>query len=100
VIPLTDPEEGRLMPGGAAAVWRTKDRGDTWVRGDDGLPQQDAYMSVLREAMAHDELDPVGVYFGTSTGQLWASVDEGSTWSSVVTTLPPIWSVDVVHLDG
>jgi hypothetical protein len=99
VIPLTSPEDGRLMPDGAAAVWRTHDRGDTWIRGDAGLPQHDAFVGVLREAMARDELDPVGVYFGTSTGQLWASADEGVSWSTVVTTLPPIWSVDAIQVD-
>jgi photosystem II stability/assembly factor-like uncharacterized protein len=98
-IPLTSPEEGRLMPGGAAAVWRTHDRGDTWMRSGDGLPQQDAYVGVLREAMAVDRLDPVGVYFGTSTGQLYGSADEGESWSRVADNLPPIWSVETVVLD-
>jgi hypothetical protein len=98
VIPLTSPEEGRFMPDGAAAVWRTQDGGDSWVRGDAGLPQQNAYMGVLREAMARDDLDPTGVYFGTSTGQLWASADAGATWSDVVTTLPPIWSVEAIRV--
>ena len=51
-IPLTEPEEGRLMPEGAAAVWRTHDGGDTWIRSGDGLPQEDAFVGVLREAMA------------------------------------------------
>ena len=50
----------------------------TWIRSDDGLPQHDAYVGVLREAMAVDPLDPVGVYFGTSTGQLYGSRDEGA----------------------
>ena len=71
-IPLTPPEEGRHMPDGAAAVWRTHDGGDSWIRGDVGLPQHDAYLGVLREAMARDDLEPVGVYFGTSTGHLTA----------------------------
>ncbi len=96
VIPLTPPEEGRLMPDGKAAVWRTHDAGDDWIRGDAGLPQENAHIGVLREAMARDELDPVGVYFGTSTGQLFGSADGGGSWSSIVTTLPPIWSVEAV----
>jgi hypothetical protein len=96
VIPLTSPEEGRLMPDGRAAVWRTHDAGDSWIRGDAGLPQQDAHIGVLREAMARDELDPVGVYFGTSTGQLWGSADGGSSWTSIAPTLPPIWSVEAI----
>ena len=98
-IPLTSPEEGRLMPGGAAAVWRTHDAGETWTRSGDGLPQKDAFVGVLREAMAVDRLDPVGVYFGTSTGQLYGSADEGRTWSRVAENLPPIWSVETLVLD-
>jgi photosystem II stability/assembly factor-like uncharacterized protein len=93
-IPLTDPTEGRMMPGQAAAVWRTHDGGDTWIRSGDGLPQEGAFVGVLREAMAHDELDPVGVYFGTSTGQVYGSSDEGQTWSRLADDLPPIWSVE------
>jgi photosystem II stability/assembly factor-like uncharacterized protein len=98
-IPLTDPQEGRLMPGAAAAVWRTHDGGDTWIRSGDGLPQQDAYVGVLREAMAHDDRDPVGVYFGTSTGQLYASADEGRSWARIADNLPPIWSVEALAVD-
>ena len=99
-IPLTDPEHGRHMPDGAAAVWRTTDGGDSWTRGDRGLPQENAYLGVLREAMARDELDPVGVYFGTSTGQLYGSADGGDSWQPIVTTLPPIWSVEAVRAAG
>jgi photosystem II stability/assembly factor-like uncharacterized protein len=98
-IPLTDPMEGRLMPEGAAAVWRTNDGGDSWNRGSAGLPQHDAYVGVLREAMAVDRHDPVGVYFGTSTGQVYGSADEGMTWSRVVANLPPIWSVEAHVID-
>jgi photosystem II stability/assembly factor-like uncharacterized protein len=99
-IPLTQPERGRYMPDGAAAVYRTEDGGDSWIRGSEGLPQQDAYMAVLREAMGRDDLDPVGIYFGTSTGQLWASGDGGDSWSSITNTLPPIWSVDAIRVPG
>ncbi len=76
------------------AVWRTGDGGDSWVRSGDGLPQENAFVGVLREAMAVDRLDPVGVYFGTSTGQLYGSRDEGRTWSLIADHLPAIWSVD------
>jgi photosystem II stability/assembly factor-like uncharacterized protein len=99
VIPLTHPEEGRLSPGGALAVWRTNDRGDTWQRHGEGLPQKDALVGVLREALAVDRNDPAGVYFGTSTGQLYGSTDEGVTWSLVADHLPPIWGVEAVVLD-
>ena len=98
-IPLTDPTQGRMMPDEAAAVWRTHDAGETWIRAGEGLPQQDAFVGVLREAMAHDGLDPVGVYFGTSTGQVYGSADEGRTWSMLADNLPPIWSVEA-HVVG
>jgi hypothetical protein len=93
-IPLTAPELGRYMPDASAAVWRTHDGGGSWIRSGDGLPQRDAYVGVLREAMAVDRLDPVGVYFGTSTGQLYASADEGVSWRLIAANLPPIWSVE------
>jgi hypothetical protein len=95
-IPLTEPEQGRWMHHGAAAVWRTTDAGATWSREAAGLPQEHAYVGVLREAMAVDRLDPVGIYFGTSTGQLYASADEGVTWSRIWDDLPPVWSVEVL----
>jgi hypothetical protein len=93
-IPLNGDDRGRYMPDASAAVWRTHDGGDTWLRSGEGLPQQDAYLGVLREAMAVDRLDPVGVYFGTSTGQLYASTDEGVSWSLIADNLPAIWSVE------
>jgi photosystem II stability/assembly factor-like uncharacterized protein len=99
VIPLTHPEEGRLAPGGALGVWRTRDRGDSWERHGDGLPQQNAFVGVLREALATDRHDPAGVYFGTSTGQLFGSTDEGVSWRLVADHLPPIWGVETVALD-
>jgi photosystem II stability/assembly factor-like uncharacterized protein len=100
VIPLTQPEEGRFMPEASAAVWRSTDRGETFTRGDTGLPQEDAYLSVLREAMARDTLDPVGVAFGTKTGQLWHSSDEGESWRLVTANLPEIWAVEAVVRDS
>ena len=99
LIPLNGDQAGRYVPEGRAAVWRTHDRGDTWIRADDGLPQQDAYLSVLREAMARDTLDPVGITFGTKTGQLWHSRDGGDRWDLVTANLPEIWAVEAVVLD-
>jgi photosystem II stability/assembly factor-like uncharacterized protein len=95
-IPLNGADQGRYMPDGQAAVWRTHDGGDSWIRGDTGLPQQDAYIGVLREAMGRDELEPVGVYFGTSTGQLFGSADGGESWAPISANLPPIWSVEAI----
>jgi len=99
-IPLNGAERGRFVPDGAAAVWRTSDGGDTWARLATGLPQEHAFLGILREAMAVDRLDPVGVYFGTSTGQLWVSRDEGEGWEMLTGDLPPIYSVEAVLLDG
>jgi hypothetical protein len=99
VIPLSTPEEGRYMPDGHTAVWRTNDRGASWICSDAGLPTQDAYMSVLREAMARDTLDPVGITFGTATGQVWHSSDEGVSWRMITDTLPEIWAVEASVVD-
>jgi photosystem II stability/assembly factor-like uncharacterized protein len=93
-IPMTEPDAGRYMIDGHTAVYRTTDAGESWTKSTTGLPQDNAYISVLREAMAVDRLDPVGVYFGTSTGQLYGSRDEGRTWSLVADNLPSIWSVE------
>ena len=94
VIPHTGPEAGRHMIGGHAAVWRSRDRGDSWQQLDDGLPTENAYVTVLREAMAVDRLDPAGVYFGTSTGQVFGSADEGDHWTLLADFLPDVWSVE------
>jgi photosystem II stability/assembly factor-like uncharacterized protein len=94
VIPL-DGGHGRVMPDGAAAVWRTRDAGETWQRLDEGLPQRDAHLGVLREGLATDTYDAPGLYFGTSTGQVFASVDEGESWSEIASYLPAIASVEV-----
>jgi photosystem II stability/assembly factor-like uncharacterized protein len=98
VIPL-DPGHGRCMPEGKAAVWRTRDAGSSWQRLAEGLPQQDAHVGVLREGMAIDSYDEPGLYFGTSTGQLFASVDEGESWSEIASYLPGIASVEVAIVD-
>src|SRR5919198_381698 len=98
VIPL-DPGHGRTMPEGHAAVWRTRDAGSSWQRLDSGLPQRDAYVGVLREAMAVDSEDAPGLYFGTSTGQIFASADEGDTWMQIADYLPPISSVEVAAIE-
>ncbi len=94
VIPL-DPGHGRVMPDGQAAVWRTSDAGDTWQKLVNGLPQHDAHLGVLREGLAIDTLDVPGLYFGTSTGQVFVSADEGENWSEIASYLPAISSVAV-----
>jgi photosystem II stability/assembly factor-like uncharacterized protein len=98
VIPL-DPGHARCMPEGQAAVWRTRDGGESWHKLTNGLPQEHAHLGVLRAAMAIDRHDTPGVYFGTSTGQLFASADEGESWNEIADHLPPIWSVEVTEVE-
>ncbi len=98
VIPL-DPGHGRCMPAGHAAVWRTRDAGGSWEQLDRGLPSRHAHLGVLRAAMAIDDRDVPGLYFGTSTGQLFASTDEGDSWTKIADYLPTIWSVTVAVAD-
>jgi photosystem II stability/assembly factor-like uncharacterized protein len=99
VVPLS-ADANRYVPDGAAAVWRTRDGGATWDRLSHGLPQSGAYLTVLREAMATDPLDEAGIYFGTSTGQLFVSADGGDTWSLAADFLPSIYSVEVAVMDS
>ena len=98
VIPL-DPGHGRTMPDGKAAVWRTRDAGQSWQRLDRGLPAENAHVGVLREGMAIDAEDSPGIYFGTSTGQVFASIDEGESWNEIASYLPAISSVEVAVID-
>ena len=87
------------MPDGKAAVWRTSDGGSSWQRADKGLPQHDAHLGVLREAMANDSYDVPGFYFGTSTGQVFASADDATSWNEIASYLPAISSIEVAVLD-
>jgi photosystem II stability/assembly factor-like uncharacterized protein len=80
-------------------VWRTRDAGRTWQDLRDGLPQQNAYFGVLRQAMATDRHDPAGIYFGTNTGSLYASADEGATWRPIAEHLPPVHSVETLVME-
>jgi photosystem II stability/assembly factor-like uncharacterized protein len=98
VIPL-DGGHGRTMPDGQAAVWRTRDGGSSWQKLTNGLPQQNAFVGVLREGMTADRDDSPGLYFGTSTGQVFASLDEGDSWSEIAGFLPGISSVSVATVE-
>jgi len=98
VIPL-DGGHGRVMPEGKAAVWRTRDGGSSWQALRRGLPQEGAHLGVLRQAMATDSYDVPGLYVGTSTGQVFASPDEGESWTEIASYLPAISSVEAAVLD-
>ena len=86
------PLEGKLR------VYRSRTGGNEWEALTKGLPQQDCYVNVLRDAMAVDALDSCGIYFGTTGGQVYASADSGDTWASIVHDLPPVLSVEVQTL--
>jgi hypothetical protein len=83
----------RVVPKGQMAVWKTTNSGKTWRRVTKGLPGPNAYLGILREGLSVDGEDPLGVYVGTSTGQLFASRDEGESWKMIGDLLPPILSV-------
>ncbi len=90
----------RATVGGAITVYRTEDAGTTWAPLTDGLPRENAYVTVLREAIASDGQDPCGVYFGTSSGHLFASRDRGERWELVAGFLPKILSVTAAVVGG
>ena len=92
VIPLTG-DNFRVPIEGAAKVWRTRDAGASWTPLGKGLPDHDAYFSVLRDAFIADTLDPMGLYFGTRGGVLFASPDEGESWRSIADWLPAVLCV-------
>lgn len=100
LLPLNGDISGRYMPDGKAAVWRTRDAGATWQDLREGLPQRNAFLGVLRQALATDQLDPAGVYFGTSSGALFASADEGESWGCIAQHLPTITSVETLVVDA
>jgi photosystem II stability/assembly factor-like uncharacterized protein len=94
------PEESshmRTTVGGMLRVFRTRDAGGRWEPLAAGLPQEHAYVSILRDAMCNDGLQPVGLYFGTSSGHLFASRDGGDSWELVAGYLPRILSVTASH---
>jgi photosystem II stability/assembly factor-like uncharacterized protein len=99
LIPLNGDDKGRFMPDARAAVWRTRDGGKSWADLRQGLPQQNAYFGVLRQAMATDRLEPAGVYFGTSSGTLFASTDEGESWKPLAEHLPIVTSVETLVVE-
>jgi photosystem II stability/assembly factor-like uncharacterized protein len=83
----------RFPPGRRCAVYRSADAGQTWEALTDGLPTEPFYPSVLRDAMCADDADPAGVYFGTRSGEVYASRDEGDSWTPVAAHLPDVLCV-------
>ncbi len=83
----------RTSPDGRPAAYVTRDAGASWTRLDAGLPER-GWLTVKRQAMTVDDGDPVGVYFGTTSGEIWGSNDEGESWTSLAEHLPEIYSVE------
>jgi photosystem II stability/assembly factor-like uncharacterized protein len=89
IVPL-ESDMFRATPDGRLRVYRTRDGGKSWEALTRGLPQKDAYETVLRDSLAVDALDPAGVYFGTRSGKLYGSSDGGASWNLMADGLPPI----------
>ena len=84
----------RTSPDGKPAAYVTRNAGRTWQRQDRGLPEKDAWWTVKRQAMTADAADPVGLYLGTTSGEVWASREEGSAWRCIARHLPEIYAVE------
>jgi hypothetical protein len=84
----------RVSLQGRPAAYVTRNGGKSWQRLDKGLPENQAWWTVKRQAMAADARDPVGLYFGNTQGELWMSRDEGAKWSCVARGLPEIYAVE------
>jgi photosystem II stability/assembly factor-like uncharacterized protein len=88
----------RVSPEGVPAAYVTRNGGKAWRRLDQGLPRDQAWWTVKRQAMTADARDPVGLYFGTTSGELWMSRDEGERWSCIARHLPEIYAVEAAEL--
>jgi serine/threonine protein kinase len=89
ILPI-ESDEFRCTPDGRLRVYRTRNAGTSWEPLTRGLPQKGAYETVLRDAMTTDALDPAGIYFGTRSGELFASTDEGKNWKLILSGLPSV----------
>ena len=86
----------RVSPDGRPAAYVTRNAGKTWTRQDKGFPSSNAWWTVKRQAMTADGHEPVGLYLGTTSGEVWASRSEGATWTCIARHLPEIYSVEAV----
>lgn len=93
VVPITSDTQ-HYPPDGMLRVWRSRQGNGEWEALGSGLPDRNCYVNVLREAMAVDRLDPGGIYFGTTGGQVYGSWDSGETWAPIAMHLPAVLSVE------
>jgi photosystem II stability/assembly factor-like uncharacterized protein len=98
VVPM-ESSEYRYTPEGKFRIYRSRNGGDSWEALSNGLPQENAYLNVFREALATDSCDPAGVYVGTGSGQLFFSRDEGDSWQAINDNLPPVYSIGTAVLE-
>jgi hypothetical protein len=97
VIPIKSDAE-HYPPDGKLRVYRSRKGGNEWEALTKGLPQRDCYVDILRDAMAVDSLDQCGIYFGTTGGQVYRSIDDGDSWTPIIRDLPPVISVEAQTL--
>jgi photosystem II stability/assembly factor-like uncharacterized protein len=97
VVPIHSDSE-HYPPEGKLRVYRSRTGGDEWEALTNGLPQENCYVDILRDAMAVDSLDDCGVYFGTTGGAVYVSSDAGDSWRPIVSDLPSVLSVEVQTL--
>jgi photosystem II stability/assembly factor-like uncharacterized protein len=97
VVPITS-DSHHFPPEGKLRVFRSRSGGNEWEPLTNGLPQENCYVNVLRDAMSVDTLDDCGIYVGTTGGQVYASTDAGDSWAPIVRDLPPVLSVEVQTL--
>ncbi len=88
----------RTSPGGKPAVFVTRNAGKRWQRLDNGLPKSQAWFTVFRQGMTADAHQPIGLYFGTTCGEVWASTNEGAKWTCIARHLPHIYAVEAAEL--
>ena len=97
IVPL-ESDEFRCTPEGKLRVYRTKNSGESWEPLTNGLPQENALETVLRDGMSSDGMQPTGIYFGTRNGKLFGSNNAGDSWMSIQESLPPVVCVKAAVL--
>jgi hypothetical protein len=89
IVPL-ESDEFRCTPEGKLRLYRSENAGESWQAVENGLPQENALETVLRDGMSADSLKPTGIYFGTRSGKLFGSADAGESWNAIQESLPPV----------